>query len=52
MAWVNLPGVIVMYFHIDLPSILRSVGEKILRFTTFILAATDRKLYVVQNLYY
>jgi len=51
MAWVNLPGVIVLYFHIDLPSILFTEEKKILRFT-FILAATDRKLYVVQNMCY
>jgi len=37
MAWVNLPEVIVLYFHIDLPSILRTDREQILRFTTFIL---------------
>ena len=52
MVWVNLRGAIVLYFHIELPSILRTEGEKILCFTTFILAATGRKLHAVQNLWY
>jgi len=52
MAWVNLSGIIVLYFHIDLPSILLTEGKKIFPLTTFTLAATDRKLYVVQNLWY
>ena len=29
MAWVHLPGVTELYFHIDLPSILCKEGEKI-----------------------
>lgn len=51
MAWVNLSGVTVLYFHINLLSILFTEGKKILRFT-FILAATFRKLNVVQNMWY
>ena len=35
MSWVNLPGVVVLYFHVDLPSILRTQGEKILHQVSF-----------------
>jgi len=47
MAWVNLPGVIVLYFYTDVPSILFIEGKKILRFT-FILECSSK--HVVLNI--